>query len=89
LLRHAGHVVNSPTLTGIAVAASKHLSGWQRFAPLLQGLYYLIVLFLPVLISNQAPNLLAESFWQVTWILIGLALFTSTARTVINVEAAA
>lgn len=65
-------------LTGIAVAVSKRWQGWQRFMPLLQGLYYLIALMLPIIISNQGPTLLTESIWQVTWFLTSLALFTKT-----------
>jgi hypothetical protein len=63
-------------LTGIAVTTSKRWSGWQRFAPLLQVLYYLIVLVLPAVISNQSPNQLTESLYQVTWFITSLALFT-------------
>ncbi len=63
-------------LTGIAVVTSKRWVGWQRFAPLLQGLYYLIVLFLPIVISNQSPSQLTESLWQAAWFITSLALFT-------------
>jgi len=65
-------------LTGIAVATAKRWDGWQRFAPLLQGLYYLIVLFIPIAISNQSPSQLTESLWQVTWFITSLALFTKS-----------
>lgn len=65
-------------LTGIAVAVSKRWESWQRFAPLSQGLYYLIVLMLPLIISHQPPTLLTESIWQVTWFITSLALFTET-----------
>ncbi len=65
-------------LTGIAVITARRWTGWQRFAPLLQGLYYLFVLFLPIAISNQAPSQLTESLWQVTWFITSLALFTQS-----------
>lgn len=65
-------------LTGIAVVIEKRWTGWQRFAPLLQGLYYLIVLFLPIVISDQSPSQLTESLWQVTWCITSLALFTQS-----------
>ncbi len=64
-------------LTGIAVATNRRWSGWQRFAPLLQGVYYLVVLFLPIVISNQSPSQWAEGLWQVTWFISSLALFTT------------
>jgi hypothetical protein len=63
-------------LTGIAIVTAKRWHGWQRFAPLLQGSYYLLVLFIPVVVSNQGPTQLTESLWQVTWFLTSLALFT-------------
>ena len=65
-------------LTGIAIVTSKRWRGWQRFAPLLQSSYYLIVLFLPIVISNQSPTQLRESLWQLTWFITSLALFTKT-----------
>jgi hypothetical protein len=68
-------------LTGIAVVTAKHWDGWQKYAPLLQGLYYLIVLFLPIVISNQSPTQFSESLWQVTWFITSLALFTKSSNT--------
>lgn len=76
-------------LTGIAAAISKRWEGWQRFAPLLQGLYYLIGLMLPLVILNQSPTLLGESIWQATWFITSLALFTKTSDAMIRKEAAA
>jgi hypothetical protein len=64
-------------LTGIAVVVAKRWDGWQRFAPLLQGLYYLIVLFIPIVVSNRSPTELTEGIWQVTWFITSLALYTS------------
>jgi vacuolar-type H+-ATPase subunit I/STV1 len=63
-------------LTGIAVVTARRWDGWQRFAPLLQGLYYLIVLFVPLAMLNHSPTQLTESIWQVTWFITSLALFT-------------
>lgn len=71
-------------LAGIAVATSRRWGGWQRFALLLQGLYYLIVLFLPIVISNQSPTQLGESVWQITWFITSLALFTQTSHAVMK-----
>lgn len=67
-------------LTGIAVVTAKRWGGWQRWAPLLQGLYYLIVLFLPIVIADQSPTQLTESIWQVTWFITSLALFTNSSN---------
>jgi hypothetical protein len=68
-------------LTGIAVVTAKRWDGWQKFAPLLQGLYYLIVLFLPIIIANRSPTQLGESIWQATWFITSLALFTKSSVT--------
>ncbi len=76
-------------LTGIAVVTAKRWDGWQRFAPLLQGLYYLIVLILVLVIFNQPPTQLSESIWQVTWFLTSLALFTKTSHAAIREDGAA
>lgn len=64
-------------LTGIAVVVARGWKRWQRFAPLLQGLYYLVVLFIPIVASNQSPTQLTEGLWQVTWFITSLALYTS------------
>ena len=64
-------------MTGIAVLTAKRWQGWQKFAPLLQGLYYLI-LFLLLAAFDQEPTQLIESIWQVTWFITSLAQFTST-----------
>lgn len=76
-------------LTGIAVITSKSWDGWQRFTPLLQGLYYLIALFLPIVISNQSPTQLGESVWQGAWFLTSLALFTKSSHALIRKNAMA
>jgi hypothetical protein len=65
-------------LTGFAVVTAKRWDGWQRFAPLLQGLYYLIVLFIPIVVSDQSPTQFTEGMWQVTWFFTSLALFTKS-----------
>jgi hypothetical protein len=62
-------------LTGIAVVTARRWDGWQRFAPLLQGLYFLILL-VPTLISGQSFAQLGEFLWQVTWFITSLALYT-------------
>ena len=56
-------------LTGIAVAAAGCLGGWRSFAPLTQGLYYSLVLFLP-LFAGRKPTQLTESLWTGTWLLL-------------------
>ena len=65
-------------LTGIAIVTAKRWNGWQRFAPLLQGLYYLILFILLVVGNSQNPSPAGEGLWQVTWFLTSLALFTKS-----------
>jgi hypothetical protein len=67
-------------LTGISVVAAKRWDGWQRYAPLLQGLYYLMLFLLLVVGSAQGPTLLGESLWQVTWFITSLALFSRSSN---------
>ncbi len=67
-------------LTGIAVVAAKRWEGWQRFTILIQGIYLLLVIMLPLFIANREPTLLTKSLWQVTWFLTSLALFTQSGR---------
>jgi len=66
--------------TGIAVITAKKWDGWQRFAPMLQGLYYLF-LFIQVAAFNQEPTQLTEGIWQVTWFITSFALFTKSRNT--------
>lgn len=69
-------------LAGIAVALNENWSGWGRFALLLQGLYYLLVMMvLPLVLTGSIePTLLTESLWMATWFLLGLALFQSAPK---------
>ncbi len=76
-------------LTGIAAAVSGHWDGWQRFAPLLQGLYYLAALILPLILFNRPPSQLGEAIWQVTWFITSLALYTKAGQAYLQPEAAA
>jgi len=66
-------------LTGIAVLTAKRWHGWQKFAPLLQGLFYLFLFFL-LAVFDQEPTQLTESIWQVTWFITSLALFTTASN---------
>ena len=67
-------------LTGIAVVTAKRWDGWQRYAPLLQGVYYLMLFLLLIVGSSEGPSQLGESLWQVTWFITSLALFTKSSN---------
>lgn len=60
-------------LTGIAVLQAKHWHNWQRFIPLLCGLYTFLVL-IPLLALNDGYNAWALVGWQVTYLALGFAL---------------
>lgn len=75
-------------LTGIAVVTARHWDGWQRYAPLLQGLYYL-ALILSLVIFNQPPTQVSEALWQIAWFITSLALYTNTSYAMLQKEVVA
>lgn len=62
------------TLAGIAVLRAGTWLGWPRFTPLLCGLYPFLVM-IPVFAATGGPNFWAIAGVQVTYLLLGLALF--------------
>lgn len=64
-------------LAGIAIVVARRWGGWQRYAVLIYGLYFAFVLLAPNLIAGQEPTLITEAGWELTWLLIGAALYTS------------
>jgi hypothetical protein len=62
-------------LAGIAVLIGKKWRGWARFAPLLHGVYNLMLVLPLFLTASTEPTLLTESLFMLTWFLMGLALF--------------
>jgi len=65
-------------LSGIAIVAAKRWQGWQRWSVLTYAIYYWAALFLPLAIASQEPNQITETIWGFAWLLIGLALLTSS-----------
>lgn len=61
------------TLAGIAVLRAGIWQGWQRFTPLLCGLYPFLVL-IPIFAATGGPNFWAIAGVQVPYLLLGLAL---------------
>ncbi len=60
-------------LGGIAVLRASHWSGWQRFTPLLCGLYTYLVL-LPAVALGNGYDIWALTGWQIPFLLLGVAL---------------
>jgi hypothetical protein len=65
---------------GIATLMARRLPGWRRFAPLVVGLYYILMIPIQVvffIIPNGTPSPTLLVFWGLTWALLGHAIFTS------------
>lgn len=62
-------------LAGIAVAQNGRWRGWQRWIPLLCGLYTFLVLIPALALSPDGYNAWALAGWQVPFVLLGLALY--------------
>lgn len=61
-------------LTGIAVVLARRWTGWQRFAPLAQGV------FIPAMMIIRGtfdPTFIIEAIWMGLWFLTSLALYTA------------
>lgn len=67
------------TLVGIAVLRARSWGGWQRFTPLLVGVYPFVAMFPYVFITGE-PNQLAIVGWGLLWFLLGYAMWTSVAE---------
>jgi hypothetical protein len=62
---------------GITVARRAAWTGWQRWWPLILGVYYIAVLLVPAFAGHD-PSVLTESIWALTYAVLGVALATST-----------
>jgi hypothetical protein len=66
------------TLVGIAVLRARRWGGWQRYTPLVVGIYPFLVMF-PFVIATGEPNIVAISGWGLLWFLLGYAMWVSVA----------
>lgn len=65
-------------LVGIAASAAGQLAGWHRFAPLLVGLYYFVMLPIQIIFfisPTGEPSTTLLAFWGLTWVLLGYAIW--------------
>lgn len=62
-------------LAGIAVLRAGSWRGWQRFTPLLCGLYTFLVLIPALALSPEGYNAWALAGWQIPFALLGVALY--------------
>lgn len=66
-------------LAGIAVLRAGLWAGWRRFTPLLVGLWSIVVLTPAIIVSGGPPAPLALwgiASWDLTWLLLGVAVLT-------------
>lgn len=71
-------------LAGIAVVRAGYWRGWQRWMPLLCGLYTFVVLIPALALSPEGYNAWALVGWQVPFALLGLALYQQGAASAIG-----
>jgi len=62
-------------LAGMAVLRIGRWDGWQRFTPLLCGLYTFLVLIPALALSPEGYNAWALAGWQIPFALLGVALY--------------
>ena len=65
---------------GIAVLLARRLRGWQRFAPLLVGGYYALMIPIQIVFfigPNGKPSATLLALWGLTWALLGYAIYSS------------
>ncbi len=67
------------TLVGIAVLRGRRWGGWQRFTPLIVGVYPFVVMF-PFIFITDEPSVLAIAGWGLPWCLLGYAMWLSAAE---------
>ncbi len=67
-------------LTGVAAIRAAVLTGWQRLAALLVGLYFLLGMVVPTIFvpGDAGPPPVLEIVWGATGLLLGLALLTAS-----------
>jgi hypothetical protein len=68
-------------LAGIAVLQARRWTGWQRWIPLIWGLYVFVVMTPVFLIAGPPPatiGILAIAGWDVCAVLLGVALVGTT-----------
>lgn len=68
---------------GVVTFAARRLPGWRRFAPLIVGLYYAVMIPFQIVFfirPTGRPSVTLLAFWGLAWALLGYAMW-SAART--------
>ena len=66
------------TLVGIGILRSRRWVGWQRFAPLVMGVYPFVAMFPVVAVTGVRPDM-SVSLWGLTIVAVGVAMMTRSA----------
>lgn len=64
---------------GVAVARAARWTGWRRWWPLVLGVYYVAVMFVPAFAGHE-PGPITEPIWGLTYAVLGVALATQPRR---------
>ncbi len=67
------------TLVGVAVLRANRWRGWQRYAPLVAGVYPLVAMF-PLIFVTGEPSMLAIAIWGLPWLALGYARYSTSTR---------
>lgn len=67
------------TLVGISALRARRWESWQRYVPLIVGLYPFVAMFPFILVTNE-PSRLAIAGWGLPWLLLGYALYSTSAH---------
>jgi hypothetical protein len=62
-------------LVGIAVLRARRWDGWQRFLPMLAGVYPFVAMF-PLFAVMGEPPVILIALWGIVWLFLGIALQT-------------
>ncbi|HZN10380.1 MAG TPA: hypothetical protein VFC61_01815 [Blastocatellia bacterium] len=65
---------------GVATFAARRLPGWRRFAPLLVGLYYAVMIPFQIVFfirPTGCPSVTLLAFWGLAWALLGYAMWSA------------
>jgi hypothetical protein len=61
------------------VLLAPRLRGWQRFAPLLVGVYYALMIPIQIvffIVPNGKLSAMLLALWGLTWALLGYAIYS-------------
>jgi len=67
------------TLVGVSVLRARRWEGWQRFTPLVVGVYPFVAMF-PLIVVTDEPSMIAIAVWGLPWLFLGYALYSMSTR---------